>query len=302
MAEHQVDSARTGGTSNHATQIAASPDRAHQLALQCHGDANQLGKLLAKLPATTKHAVIAEAQKLYGNTIVQQAVKAADTGAPGGQHESHATPHPPKSKSHVSPTAHLPTDHGQHESHATPRSHGHESHATPHTPATTPPVGDVTFEKTQSLHFYEGETVVSESVSLSIKAGEGPVHFAASDGALTVADEHFHLSLKDGKAITGHLSIPNVAIAKLGAWSSKLKVENGYLGIELGAAYALKGHDWTGSMSVSAFIGLKPVSKLPPEDPFSIPAPSLQHVIEACEVGLLASIAAGIATGLIVLA
>ena len=40
----------------------------------------------------------------------------------------------------------------------------------------------------------------------------------------------------------------------------------------------------------------------PPDEPLSIPAPSLKHVIEACEVGLLATIAVGIAEGLIVVA
>lgn len=163
-------------------------------------------------------------------------------------------------------------------------------------------VGDVTFEKTQSLHYYEGTTVVSESVSISIKAGEGPVHFAATDGALSVGGEHFHLSLKDGKAITGHLDIPGVTVGKLGSWRSKLKVHGGYVGVELGALYGLKGDGWTGNLSVSAFVGLAPVSKTPPGDPFDIPAPSLEQVIEACEVGLLAGIATAIATGAIVLA
>jgi len=301
MTHHSPERDRTAGTTDHATQLETAPDHAQQLAAECHGDPARLAILLAKLPAPTKRTVLIAAQRLYGNAFVQRAVS-ADPGGPGGQHESHATPHPPKSTSHVTPGSHLPSAHGQHESHATPRSHGHESHATPH-PTQIPSIGDVTFEKTQSLHYYEGTTVVSESVTLAIKAGEGPVHFAASDGALTVGDEHFHLSLKDGKAITGHLTIPGVTIGKLGSWKSKLKVQGGYLGVELGALYGLKGNGWEGSMSVSAFVGFAPTDKFPPDsDPLKIPAPSLQQVIEACELGLLAGIAVGIATGLIVLA
>lgn len=175
-------------------------------------------------------------------------------------------------------------------------------HATKHGVAAKS-AGEVSYEKTQALHFYSGGSVVSEQVTLSIKAGEGPVSFAASDGSLTVADQHFHFSLKDGKAITGGLKIPDVTVAKWGTWKSKLKVQGGYVGVELGALYALKGKGWTGTMQVSAFVGFAPTSKFPPDDdPLKIPAPTLQQVIEACELGLLAGIGVAIATGLIVLA
>jgi hypothetical protein len=225
---------------------------AHALVAQCAGDPAKLARLLKTAPSAQRASILAEAHKLFGNQFVQQAM-----------HDEHAHEEVKK-----------PAEHGEHAAakvahQAQPGAHAHALSAGSKGPiaemAMRPADGggsSASFSSSQSAKFSSGDVHISETVTCTVKHGEGAINFDLNGGHLNVGNDHMNLDLKRADAATGkalHVNGASVTVAHNSTQKSSTKVEDGYVGIEYETSWTVKGHHgWTATFAMSTFVGVKP--------------------------------------------
>lgn len=222
---------------------------AHAIVAQCAGDPQKLARLLKTAPSAQRTAILAEAHKMFGNQFVQTAL-----------HDEHAQEEVKK-----------PEEHGEHaKAKAQHAAQPHALSASSHGPiaemAMRPADGgggpSASFSSSQSTKFTSGDVHISETVTATVKHGDGPINFDLNGGHLNIGNEHMNVDLKRADAATGkalHVSGVSATVAHNSTQKSSTKIEDGYVGIEYETSWTVKGHaGWSATFAMSTFVGVKP--------------------------------------------
>ena len=129
--------------------------------------------------------------------------------------------------------------------------------------------------------FPEGNVMISETVTVKLSHGEGPVTVDVSKGGFEIGNEQIGLNFRSPNAATGKsldLTGVTVTAVKHETHKSAVKIEDGYVGLDYDTTWTVKTKHWAGTISISAFIGTKP----PPPKPHGL----VHKVIHAIEHGV----------------